>query len=76
MANIEDSDEIQHYAAFHQGLYCLIRLKQHSETEIQHNLECYKIQHVQFHIYCINMYGKSIRIQMVNLCIPMDLYYH
>ena len=36
MANIEDPDEIRHNAAFHQGLYYLIRIKQNSETETQH----------------------------------------
>ena len=30
---------MQHYAAFHQGLHCLLRLKQPSGTEIHHNLE-------------------------------------
>ena len=35
-ANSEDTDEIQHNAAFHQGLHCLIRLKQPSGTEIHH----------------------------------------
>ena len=25
MANCEDTDEMQHYAAFHQGLHCLLR---------------------------------------------------
>ena len=39
LANIEDSDEMQHNAAFHQGLRCLLRLKQPSGTEIHHNLE-------------------------------------
>ena len=33
LANIEDPDEMQHNAAFHQGLHCLLRLKQ------IHNLE-------------------------------------
>ena len=32
-ANSEDPDEMQHNAAFHQGLHCLLRLKQ---TEIHH----------------------------------------
>ena len=37
LANSEDPDEMQHNAAFHQGLFhqglhCLLRLKQHSET--------------------------------------------
>ena len=39
LANGEDPDEIQHYAAFHQGLHCLVRLKHPSGTEIYHNLE-------------------------------------
>ena len=38
LANSEDPDEMQHDAAFHQGLRCLLRLKQPSGTEIQHNL--------------------------------------
>ena len=32
LANSEDLDEMQHNAAFHQGLHCLLRLKQSSET--------------------------------------------
>ena len=34
LANTEDSDEIQHNAAFHQGLHCLLKLKPHTGTEI------------------------------------------
>ena len=34
-ANSEDPDEMQHDAAFHQSLHCLLRLKQSSRTEIQ-----------------------------------------
>ena len=37
LTNSEDPDEMQHNAAFHQGLHCLLRLKQ--QTEIHHNLE-------------------------------------
>ena len=37
LANSEDPDEMQHNAAFHQGLHCLLRLKQSSETDIHHN---------------------------------------
>ena len=36
LANSADPDEMQHYAAFHQGLLCLLRLKQFSGTEIHH----------------------------------------
>ena len=35
LANSEDPDEMQHNAAFHQGLHCLLRLKKASEKEIQ-----------------------------------------
>ena len=35
----EDPDEMQHNAAFHQGLHCLLRLKQPSVLEIHHNSE-------------------------------------
>ena len=38
LANSADPDEMQHYAAFHQGLYCLPRSKQPSGKEIHHNL--------------------------------------
>ena len=38
LANTEDPGEIQHNAAFHQGLHCLLRLKQSSLTEIKLNL--------------------------------------
>ena len=35
-----DPDEMQHNAAFHQGLHCLLRLiKQPSGTEMHHNVE-------------------------------------
>ena len=34
LTNIEDPDEMQHNAAFHQGLHCLLTLKQPSGTEI------------------------------------------
>ena len=39
LANSEDLDEMQHNAVFHQGQHCLLRLKQPSGTDIQHNLE-------------------------------------
>ena len=39
LANSEDRDEMQHNAAFHQGLQCLLRLKQPSEAELHYNLE-------------------------------------
>ena len=39
LANSEDPDEMQHDAAFHQGVHCLLRLKQPSGTEKHRNLE-------------------------------------
>ena len=33
LANSEDPDEMQHNAAFHQGLHCLIILKQPFGTD-------------------------------------------
>ena len=39
LANTEDQDEMQHNAAFHQGLHCLLRLKQPSGPGIHHNFE-------------------------------------
>ena len=38
MANSEDPDEMQHNAAFHQGLHCLLRKIQSSGTEIPNYL--------------------------------------
>ena len=41
LANSEDPDEMQHNAAFHLGLHCLLQLKHPSGTEIHDNLENY-----------------------------------
>ena len=52
LANSEDPDEMQHYAAFHQGLHCLLCLKHSSGTEIHHNLEnstCDPLRHIMSH---------------------------
>ena len=51
LANSEDLDEMQHEAAFHQGLHCLLRLKQPSGTDKHHSLENSTCD-------SINMYGK------------------
>ena len=62
LTNSEDPDEMQHNAAFHQGLHCLLRLKQPSGAEIHLDLEsstCDPLnQNGQHHTYCINMNGK------------------
>ena len=39
MANSEDPDEMQHNAAFHQGLHRLLKIKTIYRTEIHHNLK-------------------------------------
>ena len=49
---------MQHNAAFHQGLHCLLRLKQSLGTEIHHKFENYicepfKLQNGQSHTYCV-----------------------
>ena len=33
--NLEDQDEMQHTAAFHSGLHCLLGQKRASETDMQ-----------------------------------------
>ena len=62
LANSEDPDEMQHNAAIHQGLHCLVRLKQASATIIHRNLETFtcdplKVHNGQSYTYSINMYG-------------------
>ena len=39
LSNSEDPYEMQHYAAFHKGLHCLLRLNRFSEEDIQFYLE-------------------------------------
>ena len=70
LTNSEDLDEMQHDAVFHQGLHCLLKLKQPSGTEIHHNLEnstceslkCKMCNPVLIVSICM---GNSIRIQRV-----------
>ena len=57
MANSEDPDEMQYYAAFYQGLHCVLGLKQQSGTEIYKTLEDLKIHNGQSHTYWIIMLG-------------------
>ena len=69
--NSKDPDEMQHDAAFHQCLYCLLRLKQLSGTDIHNSLEistCHLLKYIMgspILIVTICM-GKSIRIQRDN----------
>ena len=59
---------MQHDAAFHQGMHCLLRFKQPSGTEIHHNLEtstCDPLKYTMgspLPVVSLCM-GKSIRIQ-------------
>ena len=70
LANSEDSDEMPHDAAFHQGRHCLLRLTHSSEKEIQIKLEIitcdppvYAINHPKFIVsYQVK---EPIRIQRV-----------
>ena len=66
MANSEDPDEMSHNAAFHQGLHCLLGLKQPSGTELHHILEnstCDPLYAMDSSTLIVSIYmGKSIRI--------------
>ena len=59
-ANSEEPDEMQHNAAFHQGLHCLPRLIQPSGTGIHQNLGnlpvTLKVHNEQSYTSCINIY--------------------
>ena len=71
LANSEDPDEMQHNAAFHPGLHCLLKLKQPLGTEKHHNLEnstCDPLKYTMgSHIPIVSKFmGKSIRMQRVN----------
>ena len=71
MANSDDPDD----AAFHQGLHCLLRLKQPLRKQIHHDLEnstCDPLKYTMstsILIVSICM-GKSIRIQRINYVRP------
>ena len=71
LANTEDPDERQPNAAFHQGLHCLLRLKQPSSKEMHHSLENFNCDPLKYTmgspilIVSICM-GKSIEIGRVN----------
>ena len=79
LTSSEDPDEMQHIAAFHLGLHCLLRLKQSSGTEI-HNLEnstgvpfkCTMDNPIFIVSICMR---KSIRIQRVILTKSYDVDY-
>ena len=60
-ANSEDPDEMQH----HQGLHCLLKLKQRSGTEIHHKLETSNCDPLKYKMGKPTCIGKPIRIQRV-----------
>ena len=58
LANSEDPDKMQHYAAFYWGLHCLLRFKQSAGKKYtgNHNLEnsIFRPLKVQlFYTYCL-----------------------
>ena len=72
LANSEDSDEMPHNAAFHQGLHCLLRQNHLLGTEIHLNWKmttCHPIKYIMDHSILIALIcmGKFIRIQRVEL---------
>ena len=76
--NSEDPDEI-HHAAFHQGLHCLLGLKQLSGTEIHHHLETSTCDPCKYTmgktILTVSIcMGKSIRIQRVKIHFVQQLF--
>ena len=75
LANSDDPDEMQHNAAFHQDLHCLLRLKQSSGTEIHYNLDISTHDPLNYtmdsplHFVSIRR-GIFLRMQRVNVCRP------
>ena len=70
LANSEDPGEMQHDAAFHQDLHCLLRLNEPKGTEI-HILENFTYNLLKYTmrsplLLVLISIGKSIRIQRVN----------
>ena len=78
LVSSEDPDEMQHNAAFHQGLHCLLPLNRLSGTEIHFDLEtstCDPLKNkMGIHLLIVSIYmGKSIRIQRIRDSKPYDL---
>ena len=61
LENTEDPDEMQHDAAFHQGLHCLPRLN-NLKRQINHILEDSACDPLKCTMGSLNVHGKSIRI--------------
>ena len=61
--NSEDPDEMPHYAAFHQGLYCLLgkkdlQTKKTNTTFKNYNLTTHIMYSGPSKVYCIKPEGK------------------
>ena len=72
LANSEDTDEMQHIAAFHLHLHCLLRFKQPPGTDIYQNLENSTSDPLKYTIgspilIVLMCMGKYIKIQRVNV---------
>ena len=62
--NSEDPDQMPHYAAFHQGLYCLLGKKRSSDKK-KHYLKNYNLTPQGMYsglskVYCIKPEGKTV----------------
>ena len=71
LANSDNPDEMQHNAEFHQGIHCLLRLKQPSGTETHRNSDNFTCDPLQYTmgipiLFVSICMGKSIRIQRFN----------
>ena len=75
LANREDTDDMQYYAAFHQCLHCLLRLKQHLGAEIHHNFENSACDPLKYTMGSPNTYGKihqNTKWLSMNVKIPSE----
>ena len=62
-ANNEDPDEMQHNAAFHQGLHCLKNIKKGLQTKEYNIFENFNLTPLDLYnglsqVYCIKAEGK------------------
>ena len=65
LANSEAPDEMQHHAAFHQGLHCLLKLKQLPGTQKNHTLVNFTSDPLK--------YAMDIPIPIVSICMSKSI---
>ena len=70
---------MQHDAAFHQGLHCLLKIKQSSETKVYHKLENSNCDSIKITmgspiLIVSNCMGKSMRIHRIKLKVVIHHY--